>query len=102
MSDQESEKKVQEEMETKKKQEEAQKRMWIIQLVRDPEVGQTFIVPSQNVQKQWQLDLMLDQASKQQEMTKLSRVVVELLMNVLQGAGIIKEKKKLNLNPFRR
>ena len=90
MSDEVAEKKEQEEAAAKKKLEEAQKRLWILQIVRDPANGQTLLVPVQNVQKQWQLDLMLGQIVKQQELTSLSRAIVELLKNV----GVLKEPKK--------
>ncbi len=91
MSDEEATKKEQEEAEAKKKVEEATKRLWIIQLVRDPEGlgGATVVQPLQNVQKQWQVDMMLAQATNQQELTKTSRSIVELL----KAVGVIKTKK---------
>ena len=94
MSDKVAEEMEQEEAEAKKKIEDAQKRLWVVQLIRDPESGNTVVQPTQNVHKQWQLDLMLTQATQQQEMTKQSRVTAELMMNVLKGAGVIKEKGK--------
>lgn len=91
MSDEEATKKTEEEVEAKKKIEEAQKRLWVIQLVRDPEGGgATIVQPIQNVQKQWQLDMMLAQATGQQELTKQSRSIIELLKNM----GVLKEPKK--------
>jgi len=90
MSDKEAEKKTQEEEEVKKKLKEAQEQLWILQLVHNPKLGQTVIVPLQKVTKQWQLDLMLNQVVKQQEMASISRVMIELLKNM----GVIKESKK--------
>ena len=90
MSDQEAEKKTQEEEAAKKKLEELNKRLWVVQLVRDPEQGVTNVIPMQNVEKQWQLDLMIDQAKSQQFLTKLSRSLVGLL----QSTGAIKTKGK--------
>ncbi len=94
MSDKVAEEREQESAEAKKKLEETKKRLWVVQLVRDPDTGNTNVIPVQNVQKQWQLDLMLNQATQQQEMTKQSRVTAELMMNVLKGAGVIKAKGK--------
>lgn len=82
MSDKVAEEKEQEDAEVKKKAEEVQKRLWVLQLMYDPELSKTIVVPVQNVKKQGQLDIMLNQAVKQQEMTSLSRVIIELLKNV--------------------
>jgi len=90
MSDEEANKKTQEESEAKKKLEELNARLWVVQLVRDPEQGVTTIMPLQNVAKQWQLDLMIDQAKSQQELTKISRSLIGLLTNM----GAIKTKGK--------
>ncbi len=90
MSDQEAEKKTAEEEATKKKLEELNARLWIVQLVRDPEQGVTNVMPLQNVEKQWQLDLMVDQAKAQAELTKISRSLIGLLTNM----GVIKAKGK--------
>jgi len=90
MSDQEAEKKKAEEEATKKKLEELNKRLWVVQLVRDPEQGVTSVMPIQNVEKQWQLDLMVDQAKAQFELTKISRSLIGLLQNM----GVIKTKGK--------
>lgn len=91
MSDEEANKKKAEEEATKKKLEDLNKRLWVVQLVRDPEQGVTTVMPGQNVEKQWQLDLMIDQAKSQFELTKISRSLIGLLTNM----GIIKTKKKL-------
>ncbi len=90
MSDKEAEKKTTEEDESKKKLEEAQKKLWVVQLVRDPDQGTTVVMPGQNVKKQWQLDMMLHQAVEQQQLTKSSRSIVELL----KAMGVVKEGKK--------
>lgn len=90
MSDQEAEKKTAEEEAAKKKLEELNARLWVVQLVRDPEQGVTNVLPIQNVEKQWQVDLMVDQAKAQFELTKISKSLVGLLMNM----GVIKAKGK--------
>lgn len=90
MSDEEATKKEKEEAEATKKAEEVKKRLWIVHLVCDPDSGQTVIMLVQNVKKQWQLDMMLGQATEQQTITKNARAVVELL----KGIGVVKEKKK--------
>ena len=90
MSDEEANKKKAEEEATKKKLEELNKRLWVVQLVRDPEQGVTNVIPVQNVEKQWQLDLMVDQAKAQFELTKISRSLIGLLQNM----GVIKTKGK--------
>lgn len=93
MSDKVAEEKEKEEAEAKKKAEEAQKKLWVIQIVRDPDTGNTFVQPGQNVTKQWQLDLMLAQATRSIEMTRQAKIIGELFVNILKGAGMIKEKK---------
>lgn len=67
MSDEMAEKKAQEEQHQKtdqeKAQEEANKRLWALQLVLDPVTGQFAMIPNENVRTRQQVDALLAAAT---------------------------------------
>ena len=77
--------------EAKTAQEAQQKRLWMAMFILDPETGEFAIQPNANVQKQWQLDVLIAQAAKQADLSAQAKVVGGLISKVLEA----KKGKKL-------
>ena len=72
---------------------EAQKRLWMVMLILDPETGEFMIQPNANVKKQWQLDSLLAAANKQNDLTANAKVTGDLIVKVMEakkGKGLFR------------
>lgn len=59
-----------------------QKRLWVVSIVHDPETGQLMIQPNENVTKGWQLDMLIERASKQLTLGSTVKAMGDFLMKV--------------------
>lgn len=75
MAEQKEAEVTQEKTEAQKQEEERQARLWTLTLVLDPALGQFAMIPNQNIEKQWQLDTLVNLAQSNIMVTKISRQV---------------------------